>query len=90
MIDAKEFARMWKDGSLSRVEIAAHFGIPRTTTRRVAMRFGLSAKRGYKPSLRRNRDPSSKEIARLCEEIQAGWHKSRLDRQGHARPRYYD
>ena len=90
MIDVDEFTRMWQDDTISRVEIAAHFGIAKTTTRSTAVKLGLEKRRGYKRSLRRSKDPSVQAIARLCEEIQAGWHKSRRDRQGHARPRYYD
>lgn len=90
MIDAYEFTRMWQDDTISRVEIAAHFGIPRSTTQSTAVKLGLGRKRGYKPSLRRSKDPSVQEIARLCEEIQAGWTRSRFARQHPGRPRYYD
>lgn len=90
-IDESEFTKLWKDDRISRVEIARHFGIKKSYTHKLAVRFGLHTKRGYKPIYAgRRRDPTPEEIARLCEEIQAGWGESRFERQCLARPRMYD
>lgn len=90
-IDRQEFTKLWKDDNISRVEIARHFGIPRTRTHKLAVKFGLNTKRGYQTvQVNRQRDPSPDEIARLCEEIQAGWGPNRFERECLARPRIYD
>lgn len=92
VIDREEFTRLWQDDMISRVEIAKHFGVSKPRTHRLAVKFGLNTVRGYKRHYVRQegRDPSPAEIARLCEEIQAGWGPSRFQRQNLARPRIYD
>lgn len=88
MIDKEQFTKMWQDPAISRLEIAEHFGIPKTSAQGIAVRMGLGSRRAYRK--KRPADPSPSEIARLCEEIQSGWTERRFSRQMMARPRLYD
>jgi len=91
VIDQEEFTRLWKDDGLSRVEIAKRLGVRTSMTHKLAVKFGLHTRRGYKAThANRPKDPTPAEIARMCEEIQAGWGPSRFERQCLARPRMYD
>jgi len=89
MVDTREFARLWDDDEITRIEIASHFGIHKSSLPKLARLLGLRRFRGQRPAKHRAKDPTPDQIKERCLEIQAGWTSERFERPMRARPRFY-
>jgi len=88
-VDTREFVRLWNDDEITRIEIASHFGIHKSSLSKLAKILGLRRCRGQRPARHRAKDPTPDEIRQRCLEIQARWSPERFERPMRARPRFY-